>query len=372
MQAIRTLILVSTLLSIAASTCDFSGYFSSAIGSQICTASNSFTLNGVSYAGYEFDAVSFDHLTITRGDIQGRIAVRNNFAGVNGSSVGDQITTDDGIFAIIAGGDISLDGEAFPLAQAIFVGGSAVNVPSTVSSRVTGTCSTSGCATAAFDNVFNYWTAFSNQLSAGVNNVDVTYADGVATLSCQSSTSSINFVNIETSAFNQIIGYTLANCASDASFVFNILGSGDVTFDGNSIVAGGYVVFNIAGSRTVDVVSSVNGNIVAPSATFTQVGGTVYGQVIAGDFANVIQINRPICPFGDAQSGSNFNSASACSSTSTSGEETVDTSSTSGDATTDSSTTNESVIDAGNADGNSGSIVAPIVSLVVIIAVMVL
>jgi len=296
-------------------------------------------------------------LTITHGDIQGRVATRNNFKGVNGSSIGDQITG-NGLFTLIAGGDISLDGEAFPLSQNIFVGGSAVDVPASVSARVTGNCPSSGCANDAFDNVLAYWNAFSSQLSAGTDNVDLTFENGIVTITCQSSTSSLNFVNIDASEFNQITGYATVSCASTASFVFNILGNGDVEFNGNPIESSGYVVYNVAGSRAITVVSSVNGNIVAPSATFNQVGGTVYGQLVAGNVINVIQINRPSCPFGDAQSGSNFNSATGCDATS--------------ESTTDSSTSGTIVGDNGaaNNEGNSASIAAPIISLIAAIVVM--
>jgi len=379
MQAIKSILLISTLLCTISATCDFSGYISSSIGTQICAATNSFTLNGVTYAGYEYDAVSFNELTITHGDIQGRVAARNNFRGVDGSSVGDQIIDGNGLYTLIAGGDISLDGEAFPLAQSIFVGGSAVDVPASVSARVSGTCTSAGCAGAAFDNVLAYWNAFSQQLSAGVDNVDLTFENGVVTISCQSSTSSVNFVNLDFSEFNQIIGYTVSsNCASTASFVFNILGSGDVSFDGNPIVSSGYIVYNIVGARSVNIVSSVNGNIVAPSATFNQVGGTVYGQVVAGNFLNVIQINRPSCPFGDAQAGSNFNSASACptlsgstsdSTTDSTTAESVPVPESTTDSTTDSTTNSpigEGEGDVDAAQGNSASIAAPLISLVII------
>jgi len=361
MHAIRTIILVSTLLSAVIATCDFSGYISSAIGTRICSGSNSFSLQGTNSPGYEYDAISFNDLTITHGDIQGRVATRYNFKGVNGSSIGDQITG-TGLFTLIAGKDISLDGEAFPLSQDIFVGGSVADVPASVADRVFGSCNIAGCADDAFDNVLAYWNAFSSQVSAGTDNVDLTFENGVVTITCQSSDASLNFVNIDASEFNQIIGYNVVSCASSASFVFNILGNGDVQFNGNPIESSGYVVYNIAGSRSVNVVSSVNGNIVAPSSTFNQVGGTVYGQLIAGNVLNVVQINRPSCPFGDAQAGSNFNSAIGCDTESS----TIDTST----STSSGAVIGDNGADAANNDGNSASIAAPIVTLIAAIVVM--
>lgn len=308
-----TQIFLSTLLFIGFSTlvsssCDFSNAICNSAGFS-CPSGGSIQIKNETYGLTYLDVISFDQLTLTNGDIQGRVAIRNNFYGSNGISVGDKLT--DGLgYSLIVGGDLHFanDGAVYPLNKNFFVGGS-VSAPSYLTSA--DNCSSlgagSGCLNSAFDSAYNYWTQFSSSLSNQNDNMFVSYQYGYAILACNASASNY-FIHISPSDFNQIIGFCTVGCSSNANFIFNIFG-GDVSFRGNTLQTSGYVIYNIGGGR-INIDTSVYGNIVAPNSDITMNGGTVYGSVIAGNFSNVVQINI-VTTCSGSSSGSSSTSTSS-------------------------------------------------------------
>jgi len=108
------------------------------------------------------------------------------------------------------------------------------------------------------------------------------------------------------------------------------------------IAVSGRVIFNIISSPSILAVSSINGNVVAPTSNFNQARGTVYGQIIAGNFANVIQINRPSC---GSTTGSNSGTVPPGTQTSNSGS-----------VPPDSQTSNSGSVPPGSQTSNSNGV----------------
>jgi len=340
-------VFVFGLVAFASSTCDFSSNFCGISGITCPNVSITFQDGSNNYGGANIDVISFNDITLNHGDIQGRVATRNNFNGVNGVSVGDQLH-DNLQYSLIVGQDLILDGAGavYPLNHSIFVGGSA-SVPSDIdlASRIVN-CPNSGCLDSYFNAALSYWTQFSLSLSNQADNVDVSYTDGIAMLTCRSLSISLRrsdddddssdngssdstssgayFITMTNVDFNNIIGYSTTNCSSSGSWVFNINGANDVIFGGNSIQVSGIVIFNVISSARVIVNSSVNGNLVAPSSDVYMSGGTIYGQVIAGNLSNVIQINQLTdCPTSSSSSSGSNSSSGSASSTGSIGQPTA-------------------------------------------------
>lgn len=332
-KSITSFALIFSLAAMVAANCDFSQNFCCLSGFSCPATSNSFSIGGDSFSLGDFNLLSFNDVTINHGDVQGRVATRNNFYGVNGISVGDTLT-DDKKYSLVVGGSLvwSDTGNVFPVQQGVFTGNTGAVAPDTIIPRITSTCATPGCLNAVFDELLSYWSQFSSTLSNQADNVDVTYINGVATISCRSSTANAYYLRVNPAQFSQITGYAIsANCAATASFVVNIIGSGDVLFEGNSInTTGSYVIFNVGPSANVNIGSSVYGNIVAPVSNINMNGGTIYGQVVAGNYSNVIQVNTvPQCPSasttvsGQCVPGSSVTGTASGSTPSTTGSNTA-------------------------------------------------
>jgi len=257
-------------------------------------------VNGKNFYMQDISVVSFNDLTITNGDIQDRVAVRNNFYASNGASVGDKLTDGCG-YGLIIGGNLyfSNDGAVYPLNQTFFVGGTA-SLPSYFNGQVLSCASfnsSPGCVNSYFDSLAAYWNQFSNTFMAQTDNAQITIDQaGIATLSCNS-TSDNYFVHISASNFNQITGYNPTNCRTSSNWILNVVGNDDITITGNPPPVTGFILVNIGSTGRVNIATSVQASIVATQATINMVGGTIYGAVIAGNFSNVVQINEPTnCP----------------------------------------------------------------------------
>jgi len=106
-------------------------------------------------------------------------------------------------------------------------------------------------------------------------------------------------VNIDSSMFDGATWYSVddASCPFGSSWVFNIQGSGAMNFEGGDFPGiGERIVFNVLGSgRTINVLSRVNGNILAPQNTLQQNGGVTAALVIVGDITNWQSGVNPSC-----------------------------------------------------------------------------
>jgi len=99
----------------------------------------------------------------------------------------------------------------------------------------------------------------------------------------------------------QITYYWTENCNVQAQWVLNIVGTGDVTLTGDNFPANpGAVVINFPGTgRTLTILNSIFGSILAPDNSVYQTSGVVIGKVVAGNIPRIHQVNIVHCPTPD-------------------------------------------------------------------------
>jgi len=270
-------------------------------------------LAGQNYGWGNFNAISFNSFGATSGDVEGRLAVRNNLNLPNGQySVGYELRT-GGVssldihlpFSVVVGhnanwlsGAILPDGTNFPytgLAEGAYVGGTFTGA-SDLAARVTGS---SGVLDASFDNAQSYFIALSNAFAQVADNANLAVQYSGVTITCLDSSLFAYSATVDAALFSTVTYYTVSNCNLNAQLVINIVGSGDVTFSGDNLrgFQNERVVYNVVGNgRTVNVETEVDGSILAPNCTFNQHNsGVVKGLLVVGDAQNVLQINRLNC-----------------------------------------------------------------------------
>lgn len=266
------------------------------------SSNNVLRFGGNSTASFtDYDVISFGDLGINSGDVQRRAAIRDNFiANSSGVSIGDQISPTFGDptlkYALVVGRNaVFINGEVFPIGanqENIFVGGTFTGAEN-LRGRVAGNCTTSGCLDADFTNSLSYYTQVSQVLQNLAANVDVAVDanSGVATLRCQSASATLYIASIRTSDFSKITSYSVSNCPTGALWVFNIFGTTNVVrIDGVTLQE--KIIYNIIGSKSIFSQTFIYGTILAPTSSFNQTGGTIFGTIIAGNIPILIQSNR--------------------------------------------------------------------------------
>jgi choice-of-anchor A domain-containing protein len=273
-----------------------------------------FTFNNIVYSWLNYDVISFGNFTTNTGDIEGRIAVRNNVNIQEGCSIGDQThsqSTDLTVpFAFIAGGDVVFaSGAIFPNgsnvpypgeAEDLFVGGNFTG-PDYLSSIIAGTCYTPGCFNSAFDNLQSCYSGYQNSLASNADNVNSTFQWGGWYLSCQDSSASSYYVTVagDDLSSGTITWISMSSCNPTAHWVINIAGTDDVTFSGISFPdTPSNVVYNVLGSgRTINVgATALHGTLLAPFNILNNPFGVIIGRVITGDIIASQQIGKIQCP----------------------------------------------------------------------------
>jgi len=253
---------------------------------------NQFTAGAQSLSFLDYDVISFGDFNGATGDVQGRVAVKGNLNLGAGYSIGASLTANSWYSLIVGGNAAWLDGALDPIGSQAYVGGSFTsNDQPLLNQRAPYT----GNLDAAFANSKACYSQESNLLATLGDNVDQLIVYGALTLTCQSWNQKVYYVTVDGSTISSINDWQTSGCSADAEWVVNVVGSGDVTFSGNNFPSDG-VVYNIVGSRTINVQTSVAGSILAPAATLNQSGGTIYGKVVVGSVANVLQINLADCP----------------------------------------------------------------------------
>jgi choice-of-anchor A domain-containing protein len=259
----------------------------------------------------DFNAISFGDFNANTGDIEGRLAVRNNVALGFGYSVGYTLSTVYGTdlprpFSLVAGGAVMWqsgalypDGTGNPFAGAqedMFVGDS-FSGASYLESLVVGQCTVPGCLNSYFDAVQSCYGGYQSALNQP-DNVQSVYQWSGLYITCNDPDALVYYISINPSQFSSFT-YTVAeSCNSDAKWVINIGGTSDFTISGASFPASANaVVYNVLGSgRTITVENTqVQGSVFAPYNTLYQPSGDIYGRVVAADISMSLQINQNQC-----------------------------------------------------------------------------
>jgi len=261
-----------------------------------------------------FNVISFNNYIVNSGDVEGRLAVKNNFNVAAGFSIGAKTDTTPGghdIFVPVAlivghnsswpiGGSIFPDGKGVPTLsyeEGAFVGDSFSDWPPYLKLRVIGSSTVIGDKDAEFEAARTFYLNLQNRFSSGTDNVVVTNQYGGLFFKCDDSAATFYYASVQGSDLSAATWYNLDNCNIQASYVINVRGSGDVTLQGGrfpTIIE--RVVYNIIGSgRTINIQTEVGGNILAPNNIYTQINGVTKGLVIVGDVTAVVQNNLPNC-----------------------------------------------------------------------------
>jgi len=328
----RALLLLALAFTSVLAACN---HFNNACADASCPSPVTLTVNGLSYGQGDFNFISFGDFTIDHGDTEGRTLIRGNLnAPAGGVSFGYLLEAEAmARYSLIVGGNANWNnGELYPLGTGFFVGGT-FSGASTLSAQVNASCSSAGCLNDAIDNLKSYYVALSAALAAKAQTATYSLQYEVLNITC--SGSAVEFISIDAATFSTVTAYALVNCAADTQFVFNIGGSGDVSFAGNSFTSSN-ALYNVIGSGKVTANSFVVGSLLAVNSVYVQTAGTVVGKVIVGDAQAVVQANLANCT--GTESTSTTGSAPA-PATSTSASTPVDSTSTSGSAPAPSTST---------------------------------
>jgi len=260
--------------------------------------------------------ISFNDFVANTGDIEGRLAVKNNALMGNGYSVGYEIhefSTDLTLpYSLVVGhnenfgsGAIYPDGSNIPHPGAkedMFVGDSFVG-PSYLAQSVNGFCPTTGCLDSSFDGLQTCYDGYQSDLTANADNVATVIQWSGLYITCNSDAPDTYYVTIQANQMNTYTWVSLDNCNPNARWVVNIPGTDEVVFAGATLPGvSGQIIYNIPGvGRSIRVDTSVVGTILAPRGIFSDAQSLVVGKVIAGDILISHQTNRNACFFPRAK-----------------------------------------------------------------------
>jgi len=266
------------------------------------------TVKGNSIDLRDFNAVSFDNFVARTGDFQGRVACSGNFLAGNGFSIGDQleaqgtnISSSTYPYGLIVGGN-AIWGSGRMYSEGIFVAShSTGDVFHQASSIDSCEGQRENCLQDEFSSAKRYFVQISEYFVTQQVNVRITIQYSTLSIQCNAS-SDLYVLNLSASELSSVTSYQVSSsCNTSALWLFNVIGRDSVTFRGDFFRQSAIsILWNIVGEdRTVNVFTQVRGNILAPRCSFTQPGGVVEGNVIAGNMALVLQFNTPIClPIG--------------------------------------------------------------------------
>jgi choice-of-anchor A domain-containing protein len=262
------------------------------------------------YSFLNYAIISFGDFIANTGDVTGAIAIDRNFLVSNGFSVGGDAWFKNPIpptpYTMIVGHNAtwnsgSLLQNAFSSTGKMFVG-SVLNAPSYLALQRTGSCPNNNinCLDSEFSNLQQCYNSLSANLALGITNVNPVLTGGTLSLTCTSSLSTRYYISLTDLILNQVTSYVLVNCNTNANYVINVLGSGDILFQGNAFPLSsnkaGNIVYNIIGSgRTIRSTNYVQGSILGPSNTLFQNSGFIVGKIIVGNISMSTQINAPTC-----------------------------------------------------------------------------
>jgi len=275
-----------------------------------------FPLAGGDYSFTDYDVIVFGSFNGNTGDVERRVAVRDNFNVGNGFSVGYLIDSVETFspYALVVGGNANWgDGALYPNGmntpyvapeEYMFVGGTFTG-SSSLAGLVTGSCGgNAGCLNTYFDAAQNCYGSFQNALANNADNVAHVAQWSTLTVTCSDSSATKYYITLTAAELNSVTSTAFVQCNHDAQWVVNIPGNDDVTFSGGSFFDGAtQVVFNVQGSgRTINVGAyQFDGSLVAPFNTLSQTGGVIVGKVVVAQVTSMIQMNKYVCYDGSYQ-----------------------------------------------------------------------
>jgi choice-of-anchor A domain-containing protein len=259
--------------------------------------------------GAEFDVIAFNSFTASTGDVEGSLFSKSFSVG-NGFSVGWGLTGPNtwGLWPLVVLQNATFgSGDVLPAGNDIFVGGSAFNAPGYLTSRRVPTSGfpVSFSGTNGFGPLYTQVTSWYTNLAGDLAGQPQTVLWNLqyGTLHITGFSGSLNhgtwILNINVAQFNTINAYSYDTPLSAAGGGLTIVVSGTTGFTAS--FNGGqlpdqfkYVVYSFNGASTITVNTGVFGSILAPSATVNQVGGVIWGKVVANNI-RALQINKAIC-----------------------------------------------------------------------------
>jgi choice-of-anchor A domain-containing protein len=256
----------------------------------------------------KYNVISFDNFNGDSGAVGGRLAVKNSMTLGTGYSVGYDIDDPNRAqiqiqtYSLIVGHTASWgSGELYPASASkeeyAFVGDSFTG-PQAIADRVLGNAGTLGRSTDSdFAAAQAYYVSLSQNFALEADNAVTSVQWSGLFFTCNSAADTRHIATVDGSVFATVSWFAFEGCNSQATWVINIDGTGDVSFAGGNLPGiGERVLYNVIGSgRTVTISTGVNGNILAPQCTVTQPGGVTLGLVIAGNIPAMFSTVNPNC-----------------------------------------------------------------------------
>lgn len=248
--------------------------------------------------------LSFDSILANGGHIGGRIAARNDINIEGGFLIGDQVVEIPSKivkYSFVAGRTATWNqGTLLPNSEAAFVGSNFTG-PDYLQSRVSGSCAKEGCLDIPFIKAQLFYVTLSNLFASLPSNVQVTYQYNGIYLSCSApfSDGPTYVAYVDVSYFQGMSWYSVqGNCLSGRSWVINVVGTGDMIFQGGAFPGTAeQVLYNINGTRNIIVNTGVNGNILAPLSSYSQSNGNTNALIIVGDVSMIQTAYQPSCNY---------------------------------------------------------------------------
>jgi len=291
---------------------------------------NSPICNGVPYVRFgtetffydatweNYNVISFGSFNCPAGQVEGRLAVRNN-VNLGGFSIGYAIDTTSTSskdryvpYGLLVGGSATwTSGTLWPdesvshPSRTEYIGVSGTfNAPTDLQGRQLivpgpngGVVQPTPNIQGEFDKAKTYYTRLQNMFSAATPNAAATLQWGGLFVHCADPAANFYYVDIQGADLSQSTWWNLENCNFQAVYVLNIRGSGAVSVQGGDFpTITERVIYNVVGTgRTFTTSSGLNGNILAPNNIVKQNNGVTKGLVIAGDMPTALHSQNPNC-----------------------------------------------------------------------------
>jgi choice-of-anchor A domain-containing protein len=248
-----------------------------------------------------FNVLSFDSYTCNGGDIQGRLAARNNVA-LSHFTLGLEENNNDYFSAtslLVAGNATWTDGSVYPTPPNSLAGGYIAVGENFIAPDYLAAVKLNVYVTfTQFDTAQIYFSSLQTLLSQQPDTATVTtiFGDGLL-ITCQNPTSILNKFTVDGLVLSATNWYQTKNCLFSSGWIIDVTGTSNVVLQGSQfpgVVE--RIVYNVLGSgRTINGQTGVGGNILAPANTYYQFTGVTYGRLIVGNVTLARQNNKPNC-----------------------------------------------------------------------------
>jgi len=133
------------------------------------------------------------------------------------------------------------------------------------------------------------YTGYQSTLAGHSDNVNHLIQWSGLYVTCQNAFATNYYMTLTPSEMTSYTWTSVSNCNSNANWVINIGGTGDVRFQGGSFPAqANHVIFNVLGSgRTINIENyRVEGSILAPNNNVNEPSGVIVGKVVANNIVS--------------------------------------------------------------------------------------